>query len=251
MIENRSITGLVEYISSLTPDFLKDMYGAEEIEIYQLERITEAVTDCSFPFSEEYLEFLRTMGGKTPIPFAYDAKMEAFAVMKIYEILRHDGEQPPADCILIASGGYDVERVALEYFVDVSGNLTTGRVFSTSGNRLKYVMADSFLNLLFRRAFEMCASVHLPVTGTFIGTTKEPSLAKIAELSVQFSLQKQWFSDSVTLSMCSAQNDLILYSEQAHSNYNWLKLVGRDKKQLAAIGQSICEVASMEFESWW
>jgi hypothetical protein len=249
MIENRSITGLVEYIRSLRPEFLVGMCGADDLTIYQLERIVEEVTDTLYPFTEEYLEFLRTMGGKTPLPFAYDAQMEASAVMKTYQYRQDDGESPPVGCIYIAAGGYDVAEVALEYFEDERGHLTTGRVFSASEDRLKYVMADSFLNLLFRWAFECCASAHLPITGTFVGFTKEPSLVKIEELVTPLGFQKHWFSDSVTLSMSDTQRNLILYSEQPHGDYNWLKLAGRNKKQLTAIGRSICAAAEMEFES--
>jgi hypothetical protein len=248
MNDERSIAGLVNYIESRKPEFIEIMRGADDALIYQLERLVEEVTDTVFPYPEEYLEFLRTMGGKMPIPFGYDAAMEASEVLKTYEFRRKDGEKPPTGFIIIAGGE---EQIVLECLTDDKGFLKSGKVFWASGERLKNPLADSFFNFLFRRAFEYCASAHLQATATFIGTTKETSLLTIGSLMETFGWQKQWFSDSVTLCMTDEKNDLVLYSEQPPGEYNWLKLAGNNKDQITLLGKKICQTANMEFEKWW
>ncbi len=249
MEEEKSIAGLVKYISRYKPEFVREMSPADSSLVSEFKQIAEKLT--GFPLPPDYLEFLAQMGGKPPLAFAYDAGMELSEVLETYKIRLADSENLPTNCHLIAAGGYQIEQAALECAVDENGTLRSGRVYSAAGDELKYLMADSFLGLLFRRAFEICAAAHLPVTATYIGTTKEPTLEIIADLIEGFGWHKHWFSDSVTLSMSDERNDLILYSEQPLNDYNWLKIAGKNRNQISLIGEQLARLAAMEFEKWW
>jgi hypothetical protein len=250
MNEEKSVAGLINYIKQFKPELIKEFRGADNLLINKFEQTAKKLTGFSLP--PEYRDFLSHMGGgQTPIAFTYDASTELNEVLETYEIRIEDEEPLPTSCLLIATGGYQIEQVALECYQNERGETIGRRVFAASGEELRYVMADSFLNLLFRRAFESCASLHLPVTATYLGKTKEPTLPIIANLVEKFGWSKHWFSDSVTLSMTAPENNFVLYSEQPLNDYNWLRIAGKDQKQITLLGDQICRAADMEFEKWW
>lgn len=250
MNEEKSIAGLIDYIKQFKPEIIGQFRGANNLLIDKLEERAKKLTGFALP--SEYRDFLSQMGGSVPpIAFTYDANTELTEVLETYEIRIADEELLPANCLLIAAGGYQIEQVALECFQNEQGETSGGRVFAASGEELRYAMADSFLNLLFRRAFESLASAHLPVTATYLGKTKAATLPIIADSVEKFGWTKHWFSDSVTLSMSDPENNFVLYSEQPANDYNWLRIAGKDKNQITLLGNQICRAAEMEFEKWW
>lgn len=247
MNSNRSVAGLLEYILKHQPK--ANVLGAEELLISRFEQTARRLTGFSLP--ADYLEFLQIMGGKTPLDFTYDATSELAQVLEFYDLTIADNERLPTNCLLIAVNGYHTEEVALLCSTDENGNTTSASVYAASGEQLQYRIADSLINLLFRRAFEHFGSAHLPITATYTGISTEPILNVIAELFEPFEWHKHWFSDSVTLCLTAPGNDFVLYSEQPPNQANWLRIAGMDKTQIARLGKQVCSRVDMQFEKWW
>ena len=71
MEEEKSIAGLICYISKYNLAFVRAMRPAGSRLISKFEQTAESLT--GWPLPSDYREFLAQMGGQPPLAFAYDA----------------------------------------------------------------------------------------------------------------------------------------------------------------------------------
>lgn len=252
MTEDKMVAKVIDYIAAFSPEAAEKSLGADDALIHDFDGLVKEFTGFYLPF--EYFEFLQVVGFEQPIDFADDAKMNIDDLYEYYRMMINDGEKSVAEnSLIIASGGYNTEQITLECIVfDGNENTKSGRVHHASGGYLTHVIADSFVNFLYRRAFESFASSHLPVDATYNTDKKDYVLPEIANLMKQFGWQKQWFSDSVALCFTEPNNEMVLVARQSPPKRPpWVRIAGRDKKQISLVGNQVCRVAGLQQEKWW
>lgn len=250
MSENKSVAGVLEYISRFRPNLIENVLGADDALIHNYDDLVEEVTGLFLPF--DYFEFLQLMGFGTPIAFADDASMEIENLYEYYRVLSSEGARRAANHTIIATGGYNLEQLALERTpIDDQGNTESKRVFYATGGNLQHVIADSFLNFLYRRAFEACALTDFPISATYHGDAAKFVLPQIDDDATQFKWHKEWFSDSVALCMTAPNKEMALCARQAPDRSPWLRIAGNNKQQIFSLGEQICNRTNLELEKWW
>jgi hypothetical protein len=246
MSDNLSIAGLIDDLGERQPHLLEGMAGASPSLILALEDIAEAATGLAFPFSEDYLEFLRLMGGRPPLDFAYDALMDVTTVQAAQRRLAPAPEgSPPA--LLIAAHGRRVERMFLELKVGDDGKLLTGRVLADrSGSR--DVLADGFLPFLYRRAFEQVAGAHLTVAGIFESDRPDACLPAVTAASENLGFVVERWSDSIATCAVAPGADAVLFIEQVAGEPITFKVEARSRRMVIAIGERLRGPARAHFK---
>lgn len=245
MSDTLSISGLIEYVEVRQPHLLDGMEGAAPSVILALEDLAEAATGLAFPFSEDYLDFLRLMGGRPPLEFGYDAKMDVTTLRAAQRRLMpaREGSLPP---LLIAAHGRAVERVFLELIVGDEGKLGTGRVLADR-NGSRDVLADGFLPFLYRRAFERVAGAHLTVAGIFESDGLEVSLPAVTAASESLGFVVQKWSDSIATCAVAPRADAVLFVEQIAGEPIRFKVEARSRRMVIAIGERLRGPARAHF----
>lgn len=253
MDENKSVAGVVEYIEQCRAEygleFVREARGESEAAIYLFEDAAQKLTDFYFP--PDYSEFLRLMGNQTPIDFADDATMNWKELWKQYDAWSKDGVELSPNCLIIAANGFNLEQLALECSLDENGETVGGLVRYAANGSAQHVLADSFVNYLFSRAFLHCAARNLRAIATYQSLKSEFSLKKIADFAEQFGWRKHWFSDSINLCVTAPDNEITVFARQRENHRGWLRLAGQNTQQVAHIGNQICRVADMKLEKWW
>ncbi len=239
--ENKGIAGLVDYIAARAPDFAEKSKGASGAEIDELESVAG-------PLPADYREFLSLMGGApTAFPFFYDASHEVADVVEKYRILRDDEEETPADSVLVAVYGFQVEEIAVERATAAHENARGGRVFVPDGDFL----GDRFLEYLYGQAFKYTVGARASLTGTLIGARRAPQLDRLAAAAGRFGLEKHWFSDSVTLCAADAREQTVLYARQKADDFVWARVSGENRALVTELKNALAGEADLNFEKWW
>jgi hypothetical protein len=248
--EKKSIEGLIDYIDARQKDFRQKIVGASAAQIEPLNVAVKQLAGFDLP--EDYRQFLAAMGAsETPFSFTSDAAHVIEEVLEKHQILIEDGERLPPNSFLIAVYGFHTEEIALECFVEKDGQTRSGCVFMPDGERVSKILSDGFIEYLYGQAFKYVVGTKMPLTGTLIGNRREPSLEQIEQIAAHFGLEKQWFSDSITLCACDTEEKTVVYACQALGDYVWLRVSGQDQKKVAAIKERLIYNVDLNFEKWW
>lgn len=235
------MAGLIDYIAARAPDFTRKMKGAGGARIDELESLAGALP-------VDYREFLSQMGGApTEFPLFYDASHDVADVIEKYRILQEDREEAPAGSVLVAVYGFQVEEIAVERADAAGENAPGGRVFVPDGDFL----GDRFLEYLYGQAFKYTVGARAPLTGTLIGRRGEPQLAALAAAAAPLGLEKQWFSDSVTLCAADARERTALYARQKPNDFVWARVSGENRALVTELKNALTGAADLNFEKWW
>lgn len=244
-----TITDLVKYMERLDPSVRDKMIGADDDEIDELEQLALDGALLYLPY--DYREFLYYMGNQEPIPFAFDAKMNLPAVKETYRDFLNSNVYPPPNHIWIAADGYDVPQVALECQADEHYESQIIGVATTDGDHKEFHINDGFTTFLFRRVFELTECHRNPVMGAFHSKVSTPILQPMAEALMQAGWENRWFSDSVTLSMTSADERVFLMVRQRAGEQAILKIHGRNKKEIWAAALIINSAVQLLTHGWF
>jgi len=188
---------LLEYISRYRPQFTREIRGATEEEIAQLEQLVGR------PLPQQYRRFLESMG-RDPGTFRFssDDAMTVGDITYYYREQQRGETKAPPGCVVIAWGGaeYLEQQLSLEH-----GPPESSRVLVSADEEIVELYAASFEKLLFRRAF-----IEYPVLlgtsrGIWIGAEDMSQVERAAALARANSFREHWFSDQVAF--CGERED--------------------------------------------
>jgi SMI1/KNR4 family protein SUKH-1 len=188
---------LLEYISRYRPQFAREIRGATEEEIAQLERLVGE------PLPDQYRSFLEIMGiDPGPFSFSNDDAMTIADITYYYRERDRGETKAPSDCVVIAWGGteYEEQQLSLE-----QGSPTTSRVLVSSDEQILELYAASFEKLLFRRAFIQYPLLLSSSRGIYIGHTHEHQVEIAGGVARAHAFREHWFSDQVAF--CGERED--------------------------------------------
>lgn len=223
-----------------SPPFDAACSGATREAVAGLEVLARRVTGLETPV--EHVEFLRLMGGgPPPVAFAGDADSTALAVSERYAIHLDDDDTPPLGCVLVAVGGLHVETVVIR--------VGDGSVWSASGEHLVQLIADSWLGLLNRRAFQVIGQRGRPAAMTATGVPGSAVLDAV--LAVLIGSDWLPWRDSVSICAVSPDERLAVVAEQYAGEGGWLLVSGVDRRDVRQLVGALCRTTDLQVERSW
>jgi len=232
---------LLEYISRYRPEFVREIRGATEQEIAQLE---ELVGDSLPP---QYQSFLETMGGDpATFSFSNDDAMTIADIIYYYQEKQRGETSVPPDCVVIAWGGteYEEQQLSLE-----EGPPDTSRVLVSSDEQILEPFAASFEKLLFRRAFIQYPLLTSPSRGVYVGQGIRPQVEMAAAAARANGFREHWFSDQ--LAFCGEREDgALILCDQLEGRSLTLTLAARRRATITENARPFEKELGVKFNHW-
>ncbi len=194
----------LEYITAFDPDFASRIEGASASEIERFEDVAGG------PFPSDYRVFLELMGRKDDAIFGSDDIVSSAAhLTEFYEHdVRSDEVTIPPNCVVFGISGLSIE----ELFLDRSD---PHRVLQLAGEEDETLWASSFRAFLYQQAFARMARLDHSVV--FFSRDAKPRHDRAQRLAEDLDLERQWFSDEVTLCYQSDETRVMVRQFSGHS----------------------------------
>jgi hypothetical protein len=190
----------LDYISEYKKDFRAQIQGATEEEIAKLESVVGQ------PLPNFYKSFLQYMGHDTgEVDLFHLASSDITDILEYYET-EGCAELIPSDCILIATGDFDIG-------LQITG---TGEPAIVSMDNPNILYAGSLKKFLFQNVFTTCYMKKFPhdafFTSSYNSIGRRHRVAEARELCLRSGFTEQWFSDSN--SFCGEKDNACIYIHQ-------------------------------------
>jgi hypothetical protein len=232
---------LLDYISRYRPQFAREVRGATEEEIAQLEQLVGE------PLPSQYRSFLEIMGADPgPFSFSNDDAMTVADITYYYRERQRGETKAPPDCVVIAWGGteYEERQLSLEL-----GPSATSRVLVSSDDEILELYAASFEKLLFRRAFVQYPLLLGPSRGIYTGQTNEHQVEIAAALAKANGFDEQWFSDQVAF--CGEREDgALILCDQLEGRSLTLTLTASRRSAITESARPFEKELRVKFSHW-
>jgi hypothetical protein len=232
---------LLEFISRYRPQFAREIRGATEEEIVQLEEL------AGEPLPPQYRSFLEIMGADPgPFSFSNDDAMTVADITYYYRERQRGETKSPPDCVVIAWGGteYEEQQLSLE-----QGPAATSRVLVSSDEQILELYADSFEKLLFRRAFVQYPLLLSSSRGVYTGHAIEHQVEIAADIARADAFREHWFSDHVAF--CGEREDgALVLCDQLEGRSLTLTLTATRRSIIKEAAKPFEKELGVKFSHW-